>query len=105
EAKQVRADIELFAAACSGDMYATVPIAMPGLVSCSTELSSSKPDPAGSVAALWRSRASFASPKSRTLIWPRWVTKMLAGFTRLTLESEDVSWVRGKTLRQELQRY
>ena len=61
---------------CSGDMYATVPSALPGLVRCGSSC-------VGPSHRAHRTRGfqadCFASPKSNTLAWPRSVTKILAG--------------------------
>ena len=68
------------ARACSGDMYASVPSATPGVVRefsggtvCASANGSDAP------AALPSSKASLARPKSRIFVWLRCVTKMLAG--------------------------
>ena len=61
---------------CSGDMYATVPTAMPGLV----RLAPSKVTPPDSVRpSLPGTAMIFARPKSRIFVWPRSVRKIFAG--------------------------
>jgi len=73
--------------ACSG--YATVPIAVPGLVINSSDSAMvATCDP--SAAACWRcSATSLARPKSRILACRRVVTKMLAGLiSRCTIPLE-----------------
>jgi len=63
--------------ACSGDMYDTVPIVVPGDVTSSTRdtvRSSSPPPPAPAVAA-----ERLARPKSSSFASPCSVTKMFAG--------------------------
>ena len=58
-------------------MYATVPIAVPGLVRCFSSISVGRfVFPVGGGL---ESGACFASPKSRSFAWPRFVTKMFAG--------------------------
>ena len=84
ENKSVRESNSL-PSACSGDMYATVPTAAPGLVKCSSLT-------VAAVAALAGSNLgciTLASPKSSTLACPRLVTKMFAGLmSRWTIPSE-----------------
>jgi hypothetical protein len=59
ENRSVRASSS-FPRTCSGDMYATVPSALPGLVRCSSDSMV-----AALMAALSGLRVTFASPKSR----------------------------------------
>ena len=59
ENRSVRASSS-FPRTCSGDMYATVPSALPGLVRCS-----SGPDGRGAQGNAFRLEETFASPKSR----------------------------------------
>ena len=58
---------------CSGDIYATVPSVVPGLVRCCTSLVNV------CVSGELGEGLTLASPKSRILACPRWVTKMFAG--------------------------
>ena len=69
-----------FPLACSGDMYATVPSAAPGPVSCSPldPAVASNRTPAA-CATLLLIGVSLASPKSNILACPLLVTKILAG--------------------------
>ncbi len=62
---------------CSGDMYETVPMVLPGLVRWSGStpwVAKVSMSIAGSFA-----KWTFASPKSRIFAWPRLVMKILAG--------------------------
>ena len=59
---------------CSGDIYATVPTALPGLVRCAWESIVGAPKASLAVCGL-----IFASPKSRIFACPRSFTKMFAG--------------------------
>lgn len=61
---------------CSGDMYATVPSAVPGLVRFA---SASIVSPPMLTASLVSAGISFARPKSSTFAWPRSVMKIFAG--------------------------
>jgi hypothetical protein len=63
--------------ACSGDMYAIVPTAVPGLVRCASLITvGAAPSDAEEECS---SGATLASPKSRIFACPRLVTKMFAG--------------------------
>jgi hypothetical protein len=67
------------APAPSGDMYAVVPSAVPGLVRSASDgptAVGSCDTPVSPIFTLW---STFASPKSRILACPRSVTKMFAG--------------------------
>ena len=77
ENRSVRASSS-FPNACSGDIYATVPRAEPGLVICSLESSNVASSDAVSPVAP-TPLATFASPKSKIFACPRVVTKMFAG--------------------------
>ena len=61
---------------CSGDMYATVPSAVPGLVRFT---SASIVSPPMATASFAPAGISFARPKSSTFAWPRSVMKIFAG--------------------------
>jgi hypothetical protein len=63
---------------CSGDMYATVPSAVPGLVRCCSSMSTASGVPSILLQEL-AVGMTFANPKSRIFAWPRFVTNMLAG--------------------------
>jgi hypothetical protein len=63
------------ARACSGDMYATVPSVLPGLVRCSGETPKSSVTEISADAAV----SVFANPKSSIFTTPRLVMKMFAG--------------------------
>ncbi len=76
ENKSERASSSL-ARTCSGDIYATVPIMVPGLVRWSESTVCVLRD--AILLEELPARLTFASPKSRILAWPRLVTKMLAG--------------------------
>src|ERR1700722_911310 len=66
--------------ACSGDIYAIVPIADPGLVSSRlSDVSSAAVRPAPTDSAMRRDAPCFAKPKSRILACERAVIKILAG--------------------------
>ena len=66
--------------ACSGDIYAMVPIAEPGLVSKRlSEVSSDAVAPPPTGSAIRRDADCFASPKSRIFACERVVIKILAG--------------------------
>ena len=75
-----------FPFACSGDMYATVPTAVPGLVrNCRSGPAVAAVIPSAAVSG---EAFTLASPKSRTLACPRLVTKMFAGLmSRCTIPS------------------
>ena len=79
ENRSVRASSS-FPRACSGDMYATVPTAVPGLVRCSSGTSvvsveAAELDPGVTD---FGGAASFAKPKSRFFPCPRLVTNRFA---------------------------
>lgn len=75
--KQIGTCIESWARTCSGDMYETVPMVVPGLVRCD----------GSSASAVWvpeipevSTRADIlASSKSKTLARSPWVTNIFAG--------------------------
>ena len=76
ENKSVRASNSL-PRVCSGDMYATVPSAVPGFVRWSSSMVSA--DVALPLLAEFAAAVIFARPKSRILAWLRLVTKIFAG--------------------------
>src|SRR6266567_6898631 len=88
EKRSVRASSP-FPFACSGDMYAIVPSAAPGLVRCSSLIAVACAVTPAASTILLATGVTLANPKSRILAWPRFVTKMFAGFmSRWTMPSE-----------------